>query len=233
MPEFDEYAKEYKKLVSDPIRDWFGPGDAFFFARKWDLLTEFMRNHRIDPAKSAWVDVGCGRGDLMRIGAKHFGVAMGCDVSTEMLAACEGLDVRPQTDLNKLPFDDESFDLATAVCVYHHVVPEARAGLTAEIARILRPGGVACIIEHNPVNPATQIIVRRLPVDRDAQLLTWNTAHRLLVAAGLTKLQTTHFLFFPESVYRRAHRIEAALTRLPLGGQYAAYASKPRSGGKR
>jgi SAM-dependent methyltransferase len=135
--------------------------------------------------------------------------------------------------LRKLPFDDESFDLATAVCVYHHVVPEARPGLTAEIARILRPGGVACIIEHNPMNPATQIIVRRLPVDRDAQLLTWNTAHRLLAAAGLAKLQTTHFLFFPEKVYRRASRLEAALARVPLGGQYAAYASKPPKGGNR
>ena len=226
MAEFDKYAGDYKKLVHDPIRNWFGPGDAFFFERKWELLAEYMTSAGVRAAASSWLDVGCGRGDLLRLGGKHFAHAVGCAVSTEMLADCAGLEVVPQTDMNKLPFPDQSFDLATAVCVYHHVIPEARPGLTKEIARILRPGGTACIIEHNPFNPATQIIVRRLPVDADAQLLTWRTAGRLLKGAGLGQTHTTHFLFFPETLYRKASKIEAWLARVPAGGQYAVFGRK-------
>jgi len=229
MAEFDKYAGEYKKLVHDPIRDWFGPGNSFFFERKWKLLAEHMTLAGLEPAACAWLDVGCGRGDLLRLGRTHLAQAVGCDVSTEMLADCTGLEVVPQTETNKLPFPDERFDLATAVCVYHHVAPAARPALTREIARVLRPGGMACIIEHNPFNPATQIIVRRLPVDADAHLLTWGTAGRLLKDAGLVQTHTKHFLFFPERLYHRASKIEAWLARVPAGGQYAVFGRKPAS----
>ena len=37
---------------------------------------------------------------------------------------------------------------------------------------MLVPGGLCCIIEHNPWNPATRTIVRRCPVDVDAELST-------------------------------------------------------------
>ena len=60
----------------------------------------------------------------------------------------------------------------TAVCVYHHVEPGDRAPLTAEIRRVLKPGGMLAIIEHNPLNPVTRAVVKRIPLDRDAQLLS-------------------------------------------------------------
>lgn len=229
MAEFDEYAGNYQKLVGDPVRDWFGPGDHFFFVRKWELLAKHLRSLGMRPESLSWLDIGCGRGDLLRIGAPCFQRAVGCDVSEGMLADAAGLEVFPQPSPTELPFSDRSFDLATAVCVYHHVVPELRLGLTREMARILRPGGVACIIEHNPLNPVTQMIVRRLPVDRDAQLLTWSTAGTLLRASGLEGIQTKQFLFMPEAVYKRAGKIEKWLEWLPLGGQYATFGRRVHS----
>ena len=56
--------------------------------------------------------------------------------------------------------------------------------MTREAARVLRPGGVFAIIEHNPLNPATRLIVRRLPMDRNAILLGARETRRLLRAAG-------------------------------------------------
>lgn len=227
-PEFDSYAKEYAKLLEDPIRSRFTGGSAFFFERKWELLAKYMGQIGLRPESARWLDVGCGAGDLLRQGSHHFAEAVGCDLSTEMLKICEGLNVVTQTDLARLPFEDASFDLVTIVCVYHHVEPPDRPALTTEVARVLRPRGVACIIEHNPFNPATQMIVRRTPVDENAQLLTARTARRLLAGAGLgMDLRTIYFLYFPKGLYQKARGVEACLARVPGGGQYAVFGRKP------
>ena len=228
MPaEFDRYAEEYAKLLDDPIRRKFADGCAFFFERKWELLEKYMQRIGLRPEQSSWLDVGCGAGDLLRLGSAHFASAAGCDVSTGMLKACEGLPVVPQIDPCRLPFADSSFDLVTAVCVYHHVEPSDRPALTDEIARVLRTGGAACIIEHNPFNPATRLIVGRTPVDQNAHLLTAKTARRLLSTADLDVDQRTmYFLYFPQKIYRRASGIEALLEKVPAGGQYAAFGRK-------
>jgi ubiquinone/menaquinone biosynthesis C-methylase UbiE len=225
-PEFDQYANEYKALTHDPIRERFAPGSEFFHRRKWELLADYMVRTGISPDQSAWLDVGCGQGDLLRMGVSHFREVAGCDLSTGMLAACDELKVTPQTEATRLPFPDQAFDLITAVCVYHHVEPKDRPALTAEIGRVLRPGGTVCIIEHNPFNPVTQLIVSRLPVDADAHLLTAGAAHRLMTNVGLTSAETSYFLYFPERVYQRAQKIESWLRHVPAGGQYAAFARK-------
>jgi SAM-dependent methyltransferase len=225
-PEFDRYADEYKALTHDPLRERFAPGSEFFHRRKWELLADFMRRAGLHPENSAWLDVGCGQGELLRMGAGYFREVAGCDLSTGMLAACTDLKVTTQTEPTRLPFPNQTFDVITSVCVYHHVEAKARPTLTAEISRVLRPGGTACIIEHNPFNPVTQLIVSRIPIDADAHLLTAGTSRRLLKNAGLANCETTYFLYFPESVYLRAHRIESWLRRVPAGGQYAVFARK-------
>ena len=225
-PEFDRYAQRYDELLRDPIRDRFAGTGEFFFTRKWELIEGYFSRISHDLKAVEWLDVGCGQGDLLRIGAPRVARASGCDPSAGMLTGCEGLDVRPQPDLGKLPFASESFGLVTAVCVYHHVPPDARIGLMNEMARVLRPGGMACVIEHNPFNPATQVIVRRTPVDADAKLLTAGMARRIMRKAGLKPNSTEYFLYVPERLYGKLKGIESALTGLALGGQYAVFARK-------
>ncbi len=227
MPEFDLYAKQYEELLYDPIRERFAPSSEFFFERKWLLLREYMDSIGMRPETARWLDVGCGKGELLRRGVGTVGETIGCDVSPDMLQAAHGLNVVIQEEPTRLPFLDAKFDLVTAVCVYHHVTPTDRPKLTGEIARVLRPGGTACIIEHNPFNPVTQLIVHRTPVDTDAQLLAARTAGRLLAAGGLRNHKTVYFLYFPEKLHRRLRRLEATLACLPAGGQYAVFASKP------
>jgi hypothetical protein len=104
---------------------------------------------------------------------------------------------------------------------------DARARLTSEIRRILRPGGIACMIEHNPFNPVTQLIVRRTPVDADAILLTSGEARRVFAGAGFQSFSTEYFLYFPESLYKYLASLENLLSRAPGGGQYAIFGRKP------
>jgi len=225
-PEFDSYAPEYRDLLHDPIRDRFANGSQFFHRRKAVLIHDFLARLRMSVASMAWLDVGCGQGELLKIAGSAFARAVGCDPSAKMMEACAGIEMFEQLSPSELPFPDQSFDFITAVCVYHHVPCEQRAALTASIYRVLKPGGVFCLIEHNPFNPVTQIIVRRCPVDSDAELLTASTASGLMRSAGLEIIETAYFLYFPESVFGRIGWIERYLRPLPAGGQFAMFSRR-------
>ena len=225
-PEFDHLAKEYKQLLDDPVREYFAPGSGFFLTRKVDLLLEFAGHNGLNTRQATWLDVGCGKGELMRAAGPHFARVLGCDVSLGMMSECQDLDVVQQVDPERLPYEDASVDWVTAVCVLHHIEPKDRVRFGADIRRVLRPGGILAIIEHNPFNPATQLIVRRTPVDENAILLTAGSARRLLRAARLQPVATQYFLYVPERVYEWAAPVERALSRVPLGGQYVVFARK-------
>jgi ubiquinone/menaquinone biosynthesis C-methylase UbiE len=97
------------------------------------------------------IDVGCGTGhhlaDLVRRG---FEVA-GTDGSAEMLE--QARDANPTADLHQadvaaLPFADNSFDVALCIEVLRYL-PDPRSCI-AEMARVLRPGGL-CLATAAPL----------------------------------------------------------------------------------
>jgi SAM-dependent methyltransferase len=225
LTEFDNYASRYRDLLEDPLRDKFAKPE-FFAERKWILIQSFFQQQERELSQLSWLDVGCGQGELLRMGKDHWSMAAGCDPSGEMLKACDDLNIVRMTDPEKLPFADESFDFITAVCVYHHVPPRSRVRLTGEIKRVLRPGGLICVIEHNPYNPVTQMIVRRTPVDRDAILLTSRETRKLMASTNLVVLRNIYFLFLPAKLFRSAPKFETLLAAVPLGGQFAMFAQK-------
>jgi SAM-dependent methyltransferase len=221
--EFDGFANNYEELIRDPIRERFAGESSYFATRKIEVMRRFFDRRGIDTRKLDWLDVGCGKGDLLRLGSAFFKSATGCDPSAGMLETSAGLNVKHQPDMLQLPFADASFDLVTAVCVYHHVPPDQRAALTDELRRVTRRDGPIAIIEHNPYNPATRLIVSRTPVDANAQLLTPGSTSRMLTHTEI--LATQFFLLLPERL-RALLPIENALAAWPLGGQYAVFARK-------
>jgi len=225
--EFDRLAPEYKELLKDAVREYFAPGSEFFLTRKIDVLLDFAAREGLDTRQATWLDVGCGKGELLRAARQHFARALGCDVSLGMMAACSDLEVVHQADPLRLPFADGSVDWVTAVCIFHHINPEERAPLVADIYRVLRPGGIFANIEHNPFNPAVQLIVRRTPVDENAQLLTARATRHLMRAASMQTVATQYFLYVPQRLYGWAASVERALDRAPLGGQYVVFGRKP------
>ena len=228
--EFDRYAPSYSDLLSDPLRDRFSGDSEFFHQRKWVLIRDFLARHRLRPSSLNWLDVGCGEGDLLKLGGKHFARAAGCDPSSGMIRSCGDVEVLEQPSPVELPFAAQTFDFVTAVCVYHHVPGSDRPALTNSIRRVLKPGGVFCMIEHNPWNPVTRLIVSRCAVDRDAELLTSVHAAKVYRAAGFGILETTHFLYLPRPLFRRFGAVENYLKWLPLGGQFAVFGTRTVSG---
>lgn len=223
--EFDRYAHDYDHLLRDPIRDRFTQGSDFFHRRKAILIKNFLTERGFPMSSSRWLDVGCGKGELLGLARDSFARAVGCDPSKEMTQAA-GAEIHLQESMNALPFPDKSYDFITAVCVYHHVDEQDRLPLTRECHRVLRPGGIFSIIEHNPLNPVTQLIVGRTPVDANARLLTATLAKRYMRANGFHSIGCKYFLYLPEKLYAKAGALENILSGIPLGGQYAVFGEK-------
>lgn len=226
-PEFDRYASTYAELLNDPLRNHFARDPLHFHRRKWLLIKRLLKGAGVTPRTQRWLDVGCGHGELLELAGSSFAQAMGCDPSASMLPSNASFKTHEQPSLVELPFDGGSFDFVTAVCVFHHVHGQERTLLTKEMRRVLSPGGLCCIIEHNPWNPITRAIVRRCPVDVDAELHTARVMADLLEAAGLVLLNREYFLYLPEKLFNRFSDFERMVSRLPLGGQYALLAQTP------
>jgi len=225
---FDELSSSYDDLLRDPLRDRFtGQESMFFHRRKSELIRRFFRRRNIDTSRLRHLDVGCGKGELLSMLRADFKRSAGCDVSADMMREITGVETRVQTNPLQVPFEDGAFDLVTAVCVYHHVPPLSRLSLTQEIRRVLKPGGIFCIIEHNPRNPVTRLIVGRTPVDADAILLPASEAWKLTAGAELLPVEQSYFLYFPQTLYRYVGWIEGLLAKVPLGGQYALFNQRP------
>ena len=87
------------------------------------------------------LEVGCGEGELAERLQRALGVAVvAVDQSERMveLARARGVDAR-LGDVQELPFDDGSFDVAVAAWMLYHAPDLDRA--VGELARVLRRGG--------------------------------------------------------------------------------------------
>ena len=101
------------------------------------------------PARSDWLDVGCGNGAFTQAIVDRCAPASvaGIDPSDAQIAYARG---RPAGqvasfdvgDAQALPFGDRSFDIAVMALVIFFVPDPARG--VAEMARVVRPGGCVC-----------------------------------------------------------------------------------------
>jgi SAM-dependent methyltransferase len=224
---FDALAPGYDGGIGDPLKRLFGASADTFLDQKADWLVR-----RIRPA-GRLLDVGCGTGEFLRAMRRRAPdlELVGCDVARGMIEeARRRWDVGPPPALDaivpgRLPYGDGEFDVAAAVNVFHHVPADEQLGVLREIVRVVRPAGVAVVIEHNPRNPLTRWLVRRAPIDADAVLLAPARCVALLRAAGATDCRIEYSLFFPPRL-RTLWRVEPWLRRCPIGGQYAAMAAR-------
>lgn len=219
---FDKYDSNYGAVVQSSIEFSRLP-HSFFLQAKADLLRELIGKHLGE--RPQMLDVGCGVGSLHPYMQGVAGKVCGIDLSAASVAQARrdnpAVDYRA-FDGRSIPFDAGRFDLVTAICVLHHVPPEQWPDFLREMRRVVRPGGLVCLIEHNPFNPLTRFAVSRCEFDDDAVLLRAGTARRLMAEAGLHNIAARYFLLLPTAV-KLARRAETALGSLPLGAQYAAW----------
>lgn len=219
--EFDRYAETYRDVVRDSYSIG-GLEPRLFATTKARELARLVDGLARPCTQLRALDVGCGIGALHPHVAPLFGSLTGVDVSADSLAVAR----RSHPDLayvgydgTALPFADASFDVAFAVCVVHHVLPAQWPSFFAEMTRVVAPGGLVVIIEHNPLNPLTRRTVARCPFDADAVLLSHRRVTDLMSMAGLTGIATRFFPFIPVDA-RLARFVDDRLAWLPMGAQY-------------
>lgn len=224
---FDGVADRYSETIDESLGR-FGASHDFFTRHKARLIARLLADRGRDPAGMDLLDVGCGIGQIHDLIGPTFRSVTGVDVSS---ASIEQAQARfPDHsylayDGGRLPFGGAAFDMTMAICVFHHVPPAQWQALAADMLRVLRPGGLALVIEHNPWNPVTRRIVNTCPIDRDAVLLTRGTTVDLFRHAGAAQVTARSVLSVPPKT-DLLMTVDGWFGLLPLGAQYWCLAVK-------
>ena len=241
---------EYRRMYEAEETQWWYAGQRAIAAA---LLEPALGGDR--AGRCRLLDAGCGAGfNLLALAPR--GRAVGIDLAPEAIAFCRERGVRAvRASLLALPFPDGAFDVVTSFdVIYHAWVTDDRAAV-AEMARVLRPGGVLLVrvpalrvlwgahdVEVQSRHRYTRAELWRLlescslRVERATYcnsllfplLLARRTLDRVLGREG----SDVEFLPAPlEWAFRRALLAEAALVRaglsFPVGASVVALARRP------
>jgi ubiquinone/menaquinone biosynthesis C-methylase UbiE len=196
---------------------------------KAEYLKDIVEAKLGNSAGRRVLDVGCGVGNYHRLLRGAFAKLVGIDVSEQCIEQARTVNKDVQYDVydgGRLPYADGSFDVAYTICVMHHVPTSQWESFASEMFRVVRPGGIGLVFEHNPSNPLTMRVVNRCPFDRDAVLLRPAKTRSLLEGAGFGKVSTRSIVNIP-SIGKFTRFIDGSvLGRMPFGAQYIAIGRK-------
>lgn len=177
-PKSQGYPAYYRQNFHYQTGGWFTADSA----RRYDAQVEAlfsgaagaMRRRALSLLARRWrgrdqrslraVDLACGSGAFLRDLASAFPRAAlaGVDLSQAYLGEARARSGRgvAQANVERLPFADDSLDAATCVYLFHELPPRVRPLVAAEIARVLKPGGVLAFADS--VQPADEPQLARM-----------------------------------------------------------------------
>jgi SAM-dependent methyltransferase len=119
-----------------------------------NVAEDFMTRQPLRPGLQV-LDVACGTGNLAVIAAARGCVVSGIDIATNLLAQARvradeaGLNIDfKEADAEALPFANGSFDLA--VSMFGVMFAPQPAAVSAELARVTKPGGQIALANWTP-----------------------------------------------------------------------------------
>jgi ubiquinone/menaquinone biosynthesis C-methylase UbiE len=97
------------------------------------------------------LDVGCGTGMHLSLYKSVGCTTFGIDRSPAMLSVAQGkLDRLTLGDGSRMPYPDRSFDLVTAMLMFHEMDPALRAPVLRDTKRVTKDVGRLLIIDYHP-----------------------------------------------------------------------------------
>ncbi len=188
---------EYRRMYEAEEAQWWYAGQRVIAS----ALLEPALGAATATGETRLLDAGCGTGfNLLALG--RLGRATGIDLAPEAVAFCRERGVRAlRASLLALPFPDAAFDAVTSFdVIYHAWVTDDRAAV-AEMARVLRPGGVLLVRV-----PALRVLWGAHDVEvQSRHRYTRGELTALLEACGLRVERATYCnsLLFPLLLARR------------------------------
>ena len=132
-------------------------GDFGVVAKTVEVAAEeFVKRLPITPGMKV-LDVACGTGNVAIPAARKGAVVTGVDIATNLLeqgrerASAEGLAVTfDEGDAEALPYADATFD--AVVTMFGAMFAPRPERVAAELARVLKPGGLLAMANWNPAS---------------------------------------------------------------------------------
>jgi len=219
---FDQFAGEYGNLLDQSI-SFSGEDSEYFFQYKAKYLARTLSPDFCGRV----LDYGCGVGTLSGFIKAQMPRAEinGYDVSSEAIGRVDPALLRQgsfTSDPSQLAYN---YDLIVVTNVMHHVVPGERQAMVSDLAGRLAAGGKLVILEHNPINPGTRLVVARCAFDEGVILLTPKEVSRYLAAAKLRQVRRDYIVFMPRFL-SWLRPLEHWLAWLPLGAQFTVIGEK-------
>jgi ubiquinone/menaquinone biosynthesis C-methylase UbiE len=219
--EFDKVAAQYRSMHAANIKITGEDPEYFAEYKVIDIANELAQR----VPRPRVLDFGAGIGNSVPFFRRHLpGSRVTClDVSRKSLEIGSELHGEQAEfthyDGTTIPYEAATFDVALASCVFHHIDHAEHVAQLREIRRVLKPGGMLCLFEHNPLNPLTRHAVNTCPFDENAVLIGAPTMRRRVRDAGFGNARVKYRIFFPHFL-RTLRPLEPKLTWLPLGAQY-------------
>lgn len=211
--DFDDYAARYDQILEDQLGNF---GDIAYYSQyKVDIFSSL-----ISEAPKRLMEFGCGMGRNIPFFTNHFtdSEIVGYDISESSLEIARKSNPGIEF-ISELNGSEGSFDSIFISNVYHHIHPDLRQDVTAELYKTLEPGGHLIIFEHNPYNPVTRHMVNTCEFDKDAVLLRKKESQNLFERNGFKLKKGAYTLFFP-SALKSLNFIEKYIGGIPMGAQY-------------
>ena len=217
---FDDYAGNYDSALNAGL-SLSGESKEYFAHERVRWLAARLSDLGVEP--SHVLDYGCGTGGTSPelLEQLHARMIIGVDASRESLDVARRMHTDPRLQFRTMSDLEPSGQFEVVYCngVFHHVEPAQRLDALAYVHRSLSEGGYFGFWENNPWNPGTRLVMRRIPFDRDAKLLSPPLARELLTRAGFNVLRTDFLFLFPR-VLSALRPLEGSLARFPAGAQY-------------
>jgi SAM-dependent methyltransferase len=221
MASFDSYSAHYNEIINQATA-FSGLNVDFFVRVKAAYMKDILIDYFGDPLRIDLLDIGCGIGSYHPHWVDEVHSLHGVDVSARSIARASERNPRVSYkvyDGEWLPFADNSFDAVVAICVMHHVDPPKRLAFTVELRRMIKPGGIAVIFEHNPWNPLTRRVVSNIVFDEGVILLPHWQTEEFMTQAGFAVRPSRFILTIPPFT-KFMRRIDGLYSGIRLGAQY-------------
>lgn len=178
------YPNYYRQNFHHQSGGWFTPESAARYETQVETLFAGaagpMRRRALSLLMKHWrgrdqrglrlVDLACGSGSFLRdltTALPRANVA-GLDFSAPYLAEARRKSgaATVQANVERLPFADASLDGLTCVFLFHELPPRVRPIVAAEMARVLKPGGVLAFADSVQADDAPELarLLQSFPV---------------------------------------------------------------------